>query len=128
MRVTTALNRLLRLPGASVTDLSFTGAPVVVVVNSAWEFDRDGRAAEVDERDQGVGGVQAERAVADQADLGVEAFQASVGQAEADGGERSVNVRRRAQPPPRRSWGRLGGRSRVYTGLPGENGREEFAL
>ena len=32
MRVTTALNRLLRLPGASVTDLSFTGDGVIVSV------------------------------------------------------------------------------------------------
>ena len=32
MRVTTALNRLLRLPGASVIDVSFTGAGVLVTV------------------------------------------------------------------------------------------------
>ena len=32
MRVTTALNRLLRLPGASVTDVSFSGEGVIVTV------------------------------------------------------------------------------------------------
>jgi hypothetical protein len=36
--------------------------------------------------------VKAEGAVADQADLAVEAFQAAVGQAEADGGEDAVAV------------------------------------
>ena len=55
--------------------------------------DRDAGAAEVDERDQRVGGVEAEGAVADQADLAVEAFEAAVGEAEADGGEDAVAVR-----------------------------------
>ena len=32
MRVTTAFNRLLRLPGASVIDVSFTGEGVIVCV------------------------------------------------------------------------------------------------
>ncbi|HEX2311821.1 MAG TPA: hypothetical protein VHH91_14010 [Vicinamibacterales bacterium] len=32
MRVTTAFKRLLRLPGASVIDVSFTGTGVVVTV------------------------------------------------------------------------------------------------
>ena len=54
--------------------------------------DRDAGAAEVDEGDQGVGGVEAEGAVADQADLAVEAFEAAVGEAEADGGEDAVAV------------------------------------
>ena len=49
-------------------------------------------AAEVDEGDQGGGGVEAEAAVADQADLAVEAFEAAVGEAEADGGEDAVAV------------------------------------
>ncbi len=47
----------------------------------------DAGAAEVDEGDEGVGGVEAEAAVADQADAAVEAFQAPVGEAEADCGE-----------------------------------------
>jgi len=47
------------------------------------ERDRDAGAAEVDELDQGVGAVKAEGVVADQADLGVEAFQAAVGESEA---------------------------------------------
>jgi hypothetical protein len=37
--------------------------------------------------------VEAEAAVADQADLAVEAFEAAVGEAEADGGEDPVAVR-----------------------------------
>ena len=32
MRVTTAFNRLLRLPGASVIDVRFSGAGVIVIV------------------------------------------------------------------------------------------------
>ena len=36
--------------------------------------------------------MEAERAVADQADLGVEAFEAAVGEAEPDGGEDAVAV------------------------------------
>ena len=54
----------------------------------ARERDGDAAAAEVDERDQGFGGVKAEGAVADQADLAVEAFVARIGEAEADGGWR----------------------------------------
>src|SRR5206468_12506472 len=49
-------------------------------------------AAEVDEGDERGGGVKAEAAVADQADLAVEALEAAVGQAEADGGEDAVAV------------------------------------
>ena len=49
-------------------------------------------AAEVDEGDERVGGVEAEGAVADQADLAVEALEAAVGEAEADGGEDAVAV------------------------------------
>ena len=58
----------------------------------ARERDGDAAAAEVDERDQGFGGVKAEGAVADQADLAVEAFVARIGEAEADGGEDAVAV------------------------------------
>jgi hypothetical protein len=43
------------------------------------EVDGDAGAAEVDEGDQRVGGVEAEAAVADQADLAVEAFEPAVG-------------------------------------------------
>jgi hypothetical protein len=43
------------------------------------QLDRDAGAAEVDERDEGVGGVKAEGAVADEADLAVEALEAAVG-------------------------------------------------
>ena len=49
-------------------------------------------AAEVDERDERVGGVEAEGAVADEADAAVEAFKAAVGEAEADRGEDAVAV------------------------------------
>ena len=42
---------------------------------------------------RGVGGVKAEGAVVDEADLGVEAFEAAVGEPEADGGEDAVAVR-----------------------------------
>jgi hypothetical protein len=38
----------------------------------------DAGAAEVDERDQGAGGVKAEAAVADEPDAAVESFEASV--------------------------------------------------
>src|SRR4051812_5501551 len=44
-------------------------------------------AAEVNQGDEGCGGVKAEAAVADQADAAVEAFEAAVGQSEADRGE-----------------------------------------
>ena len=54
---------------------------------SSRESDDDVAAAEVDEGDQGSGGVEAEAAVADQADAAVEAFEAAVGEAESDGGE-----------------------------------------
>jgi hypothetical protein len=48
--------------------------------------------------------VEAEGAVADQADLGVEALEAAVGEAEADGGEDAVAVRaERAREPDERS-------------------------
>lgn len=43
-----------------------------------WQLDVDAGAAEVIERDEGVGGVEADRAVADQPDLAVEALQAAV--------------------------------------------------
>jgi len=45
---------------------------------SSWEGDDDSGAAEVDEGDEGVGGLEAEAAVADEADAAVEAFKASV--------------------------------------------------
>ena len=51
------------------------------------EVDDDAAAAEVDQRDQWGGGVKAEAAVADESDAAVEAFQAAVGEAEADRGE-----------------------------------------
>src|SRR5215211_8063024 len=59
---------------------------------SSWKVDDDACAAEVDEGDQRVGGVKAVAAVADQADLGVQALEAAVGEAEADGGEDAVAV------------------------------------
>jgi hypothetical protein len=46
----------------------------------------------VHERDQRVGGVKAEGAVANEADLAVEAFEAAVGEAEPDRGEDAVAV------------------------------------
>jgi hypothetical protein len=56
-----------------------SGAPVELWVKSSRKLDRDAGAAEVDEGDERVGGVEAESAVADQADLAVEAFEAAVG-------------------------------------------------
>jgi len=47
-------------------------------------------AAEVDEGDEWGGSVEAEAAVGEQADFGVEAFHAAVGQAEGDGGQDGV--------------------------------------
>jgi len=41
---------------------------------SSWEGDDDAGAAEVDQGDEWAGGVEAEAAVADQADAAVEAF------------------------------------------------------
>jgi len=55
--------------------------PALLIVwgcSSVREGDRDAGAAEVDHRDQGVGGVESVRAVADQPDLAVEGFEASV--------------------------------------------------
>jgi hypothetical protein len=69
-----------------------SGAPVELWVKSSREVDRDAGAAEVDEGDQGVGGVKAEGAMADEADLAVKAFEAAVGEAEADRGEDAVAV------------------------------------
>jgi ABC-2 type transport system ATP-binding protein len=54
------------------------GAPVGLGVKSSRERELDAGAAEVHERDQGSGAVEAEGAVADQADLAVEAFEAAV--------------------------------------------------
>src|SRR4051794_18777347 len=50
-------------------------------------------AAEVDEDDQGVGAVEAEGAVADEANLAVKAFEAALCEAEADSGEDALAVR-----------------------------------
>ena len=48
--------------------------------------------------------MKAERAVADQADLAVEAFEAAVGEPKADGGEDAVAVRsERAREPDERA-------------------------
>ncbi len=47
---------------------------------------------DLDERDQRSGGVEAEAAVADQADAAVEAFEAAVVEAESDRGEDAVAV------------------------------------
>src|SRR3954452_11489492 len=77
---------------------------------SARQRDRDAGAAEVDEGDEGCGGVEAEAAVADQADAAVEALEAAVGEPEADGGEdagavatdRARELDERDQPRPRR--------------------------
>jgi len=46
----------------------------------------------VDERDQGVGAVEAVAAVVDQADSCVECFEAAVGEAELDRGQDAVAV------------------------------------
>ncbi len=56
------------------------------------QVDDGAGAAEVDERDERGGGVEAEAAVADEADAAVEAFEASVGEAEADRGEDALSV------------------------------------
>jgi hypothetical protein len=54
--------------------------------------------------------VEAEGAVADQSDLGVEAFEAAVGEAEADRGEDAVAVgAERAREPDERSQARAAG-------------------
>src|SRR5439155_19773872 len=52
--------------------------------------DPDAAAAEVDERDEWFGGVEAERAVREQPYLRVQAFEAAVGEAEPDRGEDAV--------------------------------------
>jgi hypothetical protein len=57
---------------------------------SSGEGDDDAGAAEVDEGDQGAGGVEAEAAVADQADAAVEPFEPAVVQAESDRDEDPV--------------------------------------
>jgi hypothetical protein len=57
----------------------------------------------VHERDQRVGGVKAEGAVANEADLAVEAFEAAAGEAEPDRGEDAVAVlAQRAREPDER--------------------------
>ena len=57
------------------------------MASSEREVDGDAAAAEVDQGDQWGGGVKAEAAVADQSNAAVEAFEAAVGQPEADRGE-----------------------------------------
>jgi hypothetical protein len=55
--------------------------------------DRDAGAADrVDQRDQGVGVVKAEAAVADEADRAVESLEAAAGEPEPDRGEDAVAV------------------------------------
>jgi hypothetical protein len=54
------------------------GAPVELWVKVSAGDDDDARAAQVDERDERCGGVEAEAAVADQSDAAVEAFEPSV--------------------------------------------------
>src|SRR6266496_1795452 len=61
-------------------------------VGGERRVDADAAGAEVDECDEGVGAVEAVAAVADQAHFRVEAFEAAVGEAEADGGEDAVSV------------------------------------
>jgi hypothetical protein len=51
-----------------------SGAPVELWVKLSGQVDDDACAAEVDERDERCGGVEAEAAVADEADAAVEAF------------------------------------------------------
>jgi len=65
--------------------------------------DDDAGAAQVDERDQGCGGVEAEAAVADEPDAAVESFEAPVGEAEADSREdaRLVAADRAGEPDER---------------------------
>jgi hypothetical protein len=55
-------------------------------------LDGDWSAAEVDERDHGVGAVEAVAAVVDQSDAGVECFEAAVGEAEHDCVEHALAV------------------------------------
>jgi len=55
-------------------------------------LDRDAGTAEVDKGDEGGGGVEAEAAVADQADAAVESFESAVVEAEADGVEDPVAI------------------------------------
>src|SRR5205814_3549613 len=59
---------------------------------ASGEGDDDAGAAEVDEGDQGAGGVESEAAVADQADAAVEAFESAVVESEPDGVEDPVAV------------------------------------
>ncbi len=54
------------------------GASFRLGVKSSRERDCDAAAAEVDERDQGVGAVEAEGAVAEEPDLAVESLEAAV--------------------------------------------------
>src|SRR5215216_6077562 len=61
-------------------------------VGGERRVDGDPAGAEVDVGDERVGPVEAEGAVADQADLGVQSFEAGVGESEADGGEDAVLV------------------------------------
>ena len=54
------------------------GAPVELGVKSSGQVDDDPRAAEVDESDERLGGVEAEAAVADEPDTAVETFETAV--------------------------------------------------
>src|SRR3954454_23394387 len=59
---------------------------------SSRQVHDDAAAAEVDEGDERLCGVEAEAVVADEADAAVEALEAAVGQAESDRGEDAVAV------------------------------------
>ena len=87
------------------------------MVKSSGEVDDDAGAAEVDEGDQGCGGVEAEAAVADQADAAVEALEAAVVEAEPDRGEDAGAVAADRA-------GELDERLEPGAGCPGEPGGE----
>jgi len=61
-------------------------------MSSEWEVDGQAGAAEVDEGDERPGSVEAEAAVGEQPDFGVEGFEAAVGEPESDRGEDAVAV------------------------------------
>jgi len=60
--------------------------------SSVGRVDDEAGATEVNECDQRLGAVEAEGAVREEADLGVERFEAAVGEPEADRGEDPVAV------------------------------------
>ena len=122
LSIVTPVSKLVDTAPFTVMSVSPLARSRLVLRSVRWwvssrEGDEGPGAAEVDERDEGAGGVEAEAAVADRSNAAVEPFEAPVVEPEADGGEDPVAVAADGA-------GELDERLQPRAGGPGEPGVE----